>query len=185
MDMNRREIVESEAMDNGFVVDYTELTTTRALMLVDGDLKVIQVSPSASEAEKCCLLAEELGHYHTSAGNTVLSSKRCPLAYCIICRSEEKAMRWAIDRLITMRQLADALSKAPGSLWELADLLEVSEPFLERAIELFKLRHGLLYEGDDFVIMFEPLAVYLCDENRMIEVSTDLAEDQSLLEGLV
>ena len=70
--MHLYESMESEAMDDGIIVDYTELKTTKGLLLEEGTMRVIQLSHKVSFAERACLIAEQMGHYITSANNSAV-----------------------------------------------------------------------------------------------------------------
>ena len=147
--------LESDAKDEGIIVDYTELMATRALLLRDGDLEVIQICPSASYAERACLLAEELGHHFTSVGNTVIHPDSITLS-----RSEERAFRYSINRLLPLDRVAEALCKTPRSLHELAEDLGVTVDLLRHALVFWEATCGLYFEGEDYVLMFNPTGVY-------------------------
>jgi Zn-dependent peptidase ImmA (M78 family) len=153
--MHLYEGLESEAAAEGIIVDYTELKTTRALLLRDGDLEVIQICPSASYAERACLLAEELGHHFTSVGNTVIHPDPTTLS-----RSEERALRFAVERLLPLDRVTVALSKAPRSLHELAEDLGVTVDLLRHAMAFWEATRGLYAKGDDCVLKFDPTGVY-------------------------
>ena len=149
------EAMESAAMDEGIDIDYRELKATKGLLLEDGTMRVIQISPKVSYAERACLIAEELGHHFTSAGNTVIRPDPIRLS-----RSEERAFRYAVRTLLPFDRLVDALAKAPRMPYELAEDLQVTEDFLRRALAFWEQTYGLIYECDEYVILFCPLGVY-------------------------
>ena len=104
--MQEYEAMESAAMDDGIEIDYGELKAAKGLLLEDGTMKVIQISPKVSFAERACLIAEEQGHHFTSVGNTVIRPDPIALA-----RSEERALRYAIKKLLPLNRLVNALAK--------------------------------------------------------------------------
>jgi Zn-dependent peptidase ImmA (M78 family) len=76
--------------------------------------KVIALNKNLeTTAEKCCVLAEELGHYYTSAGNILDQSK-------IENRKQERRARtWAYQKLVPLDKLVLAYkegirTKGPG-----------------------------------------------------------------------
>ena len=74
------------------------------------------------------VLAEELGHHFTSAGNNIN-----PTNYfdkLTIAKCENKALRWACNFLVPIEELMVALRKNLPSIHELADELSVSNDIL-------------------------------------------------------
>ena len=71
-------------------LDLTEVDGLKGLCLDDN----IAIEKKLSQNEKNCILAEELGHYHTSFGNilnqTIISNRK----------QEHIARLWAYDKLI-------------------------------------------------------------------------------------
>ncbi len=103
--------------------------------------------------EKTCILAEEIGHYHTTAGNILDQSK-------VNNRKQEKrARRWAHEKLLPLESFVMAYLSGASGRHELADYLEVTEEFLLEAIEQYKEKYGLLAHWGNYIIYFEPLGV--------------------------
>lgn len=106
-----------------------------------------------TEKEKKCVLAEELGHHHTSYGDIVDQSK-------IENRKQErKARAWAYDKLIGVIGLVNSYKHGCKNKYEMAEYLNVSEQFLEDALKYYKEKYGLYYEIDNYIVYFEPLGV--------------------------
>ncbi|SET56524.1 protein of unknown function [Natronincola peptidivorans] len=104
--------------------------------------------------EKACVLAEELGHYHRTSGNILDQSK-------INNRKQElKARRWAIKKLIRVEQFIDAFDAGVRDRHELAEFLEVTEEFIDMAIEHFKGIYGYSHTIGNYTLFFSPLWVY-------------------------
>ncbi|MCC5910053.1 MAG: ImmA/IrrE family metallo-endopeptidase [Clostridiaceae bacterium] len=104
--------------------------------------------------EKSCILAEELGHYHTTTGNILDQSK-------IENRKQElKARRWAVKKLIRVEQFIDAFEAGVTNRYELAEFLDVTEEFIDTAIEHFQRVYGHSYTIGAYTIYFSPLCVY-------------------------
>ncbi|KYG88831.1 hypothetical protein A0U40_14100 [[Bacillus] sp. KCTC 13219] len=106
-----------------------------------------------SIVEKRCVLAEELGHYHTTVGNILDQTN-------IINRKQElKARGWAYEKLIPLSNIILAHKSHIINRYELAEFLNVTEEFLEAALDWYKSKYGLCVTIDNFTIYFEPLGV--------------------------
>ena len=106
-----------------------------------------------TEAEKNCILAEEIGHYLTSSGN-ILDQKNLSNL-----KQEKKAREWAYHNRISLDSLYKAFIKGAHNLFELASLLDVTEDFLHEAIMHFKSKYGMYFESDEYIVYFEPFGV--------------------------
>lgn len=107
----------------------------------------------STSVEKACVLAEELGHYHTSTGDILDQSK-------IENRKQEKqARKWAYKKLIPLPKFINAYNKGIDSKFELAEYLGVTEAFLLEAVKKYKEEFGLYTQVDRYTIYFEPLAI--------------------------
>ena len=103
-----------------------------------------------TDTEKKCILAEELGHYHTTVGNVLDQTS-------LDNRKQERTARiWAYDKLIGVTGLITAYKAGCKSLYEIAEHLSVSEPFLLEAIDIYKQKYGMYTTIDNYIIYFEP-----------------------------
>lgn len=103
--------------------------------------------------EKACILAEELGHYHTSAGNILDQTK-------IENRKQErKARAWAYKKLVPLSSIVQAYKEGISNYYELAEYLDVTEEFLNDALKWYQEKFGLCVPFDEHVIYFDPLRV--------------------------
>lgn len=107
-----------------------------------------------TRVEKACVLAEEIGHHQTSAGD-ILDQKNI-----INCKQELRARAWAYERLIPLSKIIQARNLHITNRYELADYLNVTEGFLEDAINWYKNKYGLFVRLNNFTIYFEPLSVF-------------------------
>lgn len=100
--------------------------------------------------EKTCVLVEEIGHHYTGAGNVLnLSFERN--------RKQERAGRlWAYDKLIGLSGIIQGYRSRCRNRHELAECLQVTESFLQEALDCYKEKYGPVAEIDGYVIMFEP-----------------------------
>ena len=104
-------------------------------------------------AERECVIAEEVGHYHLNYGDILDqrdTSKR---------KQELKAKRWAYSRLIPLTKLIDAYNKGVQARFELAEFLCVTEEFLAEALEYFRIKYGFYHDLNSYTIYFDPLYV--------------------------
>lgn len=151
--MNRyEELLQGETI---LVDDNAELPKgTKGLYVETSLAKVIIINKKVrSNKEKTCILAEELGHYHTSTGNILDQSK-------IENRKQElKARRWAVKRLIRVEQFIDAFNAGVRTRHELAEFLDVTEEFIETALDHFKGIYGYSHTIGEYTIIFNPLIV--------------------------
>ena len=112
-----------------------------------------------TETEKSCVLAEELGHYYTSSGDILDQSKPENR------KQEHRARLWAYNKMITMDKLANARKSGCRNRYEIAEYLDVTEEFLQEAIDSYKEIYGVGYhQYGDYLICFEPLNIYMMAE---------------------
>ena len=106
-----------------------------------------------TQAEKSCVLAEEIGHYHTSSGNILDQNK-------VESRKQEhRARLYGYNLKIGLTGLISAYEAGCGNLYEMAEYLDATEEYLKEAIDCYKSKYGLCTSIDNYIIYFEPLAV--------------------------
>lgn len=107
-----------------------------------------------NQAELVCVLAEELGHHHTSYGN-ILDQK------CLQKRKQERlAMNWAHRRLVPLISFISAFEAGVRNRHEFADLIGVTEKFLDNSIQYYLDKYGLCLPYDEkYIICFDPVGV--------------------------
>jgi|SRR5690625_2359480 len=111
--------------------------------------------------EKACVLAEELGHHHTSSGDILDQA-------CLGNKKQERLARsWAYKELIPLKKIIGAYKEGVKNKYELAEYLDVTEAFLIDALKRYKEEHGLYTNLGKYTIYFEPLGVLeLFDNNK-------------------
>ncbi len=134
--------------DNDLEVVECELPSKKLKGLYSDN--VIYLKPNMTEIEKRCILAEELGHYETSAGNILDYSNLNNW------KQEIKARNWAVDRLVTLDKLIDAYNQGVRDKYELAEYLSVTDDFLDYSITRLSQRFGVMVKCGDYVIYFKP-----------------------------
>jgi type II secretory pathway component PulC len=105
-------------------------------------------------AEKTCVLAEELGHHYTTAGN-ILDQK------VISNRKQEiKAKRWAVKRLVSLNNIIKAYEAGCRNQYEMAEYIGVTEDFLKDAFATYNAMYGKCKKRGNYIIYFDPPGVY-------------------------
>lgn len=108
-----------------------------------------------TESEKNCVLAEEIGHHYTSYGDILDQNNIKSI------KQEKRARNWGYEKLVRLSDLICAFEKGLRNKAELADYLNITEEFLEKAIEHYKEKYGICHEIDNYTIYFEPNLIIL------------------------
>lgn len=159
--MNRVEQLEQNAFDNDIDVVSYPFNSERIKGLYCDNVIAVNASAKMTLSEKTCVLAEELGHYHTTVGNILdqsLASNR---------KQELRARVWAYNHLIGLIGIIKAFEHHCDSLNSMADYLGVTEKFLEEALAYYKSKYGIYTYLDNYIIYFEPnlgvMKLFDCD----------------------
>lgn len=100
--------------------------------------------------EKGCVLAEELGHYHTTTGDILNQAD-------VQNRKQEiHARMWAYNRLVGLQGIISAYKAGCRNMYDMAAHLDVTEEFLQEALSCYKQKYGVCTRIDNYVIYFEP-----------------------------
>lgn len=103
-----------------------------------------------TEAEKKCVLAEELGHYETAVGditNQSLTSNR---------KQELRGRLIAYNKMVGLMGFIDAYQHHCHDLHEMAEYLDVTDAFLSETIDCYRAKYGSYAKLDNYVVYFEP-----------------------------
>lgn len=113
-----------------------------------------------TQAEKSCVLAEELGHYFTSAGNILDQTD-------IVNRKQEyRARLYGYNLQIGLRGIISAHTGSCRNLYEMADYLDVTEEYLKEALDCYQSKYGEYVKVNNYMIYFIPtLAVLRITDN--------------------
>ena len=103
-----------------------------------------------TSAEKACVLAEEMGHYHTSVGRILNQSDAENR------KQELRAREWAYDRQVGLIGIVESFRAGCQTLSEMAEYLEVTDEFLRDALERYRQKYGIYTTIDHYIIYFEP-----------------------------
>ncbi len=113
----------------------------------------IAIDKNLTEADKACVLAEELGHHATTYGNIIDQSS-------VMNRKQERRARvWAYYLMLQFEDIIRAYEHGCQSRYDIAEYLNISEEFLQDAINYYKDKYGAYVAYDNYFIYFEPLGV--------------------------
>lgn len=147
--MTKLELLEDEAYRNNIeIIDYPFKSERIRGLYCDGTVALSKSIDTCTE--KACILAEELGHYHTSTGNIIDQSS-------VGNRKQElHARTLAYNKMIGLIGIVNAYHRGCRTLYDIADYLEVTEEFLAEALQQYKSKYGTHTTIDHYVIYFEP-----------------------------
>lgn len=128
----------------------------KPLLANDGRIRGtnILIRQNMPDCQKACVLAEELGHYHTTVGDILDQSDVCNQ------KQERTARLWAYNKMITVDKLVAAKEAGCRNGYEIAEYLDVTEDFLQEAISCYQAKYGKGFQKDDYLILFEPFNIY-------------------------
>lgn len=113
-----------------------------------------------TQAEKSCVLAEELGHYFTSAGNILDQTDT------VNRRQEYRARLYGYNLKIGLTGIISAHTAGCRNLYEMADYLDVTEEYLKEALDCYQSKYGEYVKVDNYMFYFIPtLAVLEITDN--------------------
>lgn len=136
-----------EASNNGLVVREKALSSSDGLIYKN---RIAISDRLETSAEKACVLAEEIGHYHTAVGDIV------DLQNIENLKQEQKGRLHGYNRMIGLRGIIDAFNAGCQSRHEIAEFLEVTEEYLQEAIDCYTGKYGEYATLDNYIIYFIP-----------------------------
>ncbi len=106
-----------------------------------------------TQAQKSCVLAEEIGHHCTSSGDILDQTD-------IMNRKQEyRARLYGYNLKIGLTGLIRAYEAGCRNLFEMAEFLDCTEEYLREAIQCYRSKYGICVAVDNYIIYFEPFAV--------------------------
>lgn len=106
-----------------------EKNGSMSIMLEDGSCVVgMDASVRDGQVLERVHLGHELGHCATGSFYNIYAAMDCRQ------RHENKANKWAIQKLIPVDDLDDAVAEGCHEIWELADRFGVTEEFVRKAL---------------------------------------------------
>lgn len=103
-----------------------------------------------TQAQKADVLAEELGHYYTTAGRIVEGEELNSI------KQERIARLYAYDKRIGLSGIIQGYRNHCRNRYELAQELDVSEEFLAEALNCYREKYSPYVHLDGYTIVFEP-----------------------------
>lgn len=147
--MNSFERLEDEACKDGIDVVSRDFKSQRIKGLYC-DMTIGINKKIDTCAEKSCVLAEELGHHHTSVGNILDMND-------IRNRKQERQARlWGYNKLIGLTGIIKTFRAGCQSRHEIAEQLDVTEEYLQECIDCYRDKYGEYVEVDNYMICFIP-----------------------------
>lgn len=145
----------TEACEQGLIVK------EKPLKYNDGRIKGNKVAirkDIETTTEKACVLLEELGHHYTSSGNIL------DLSVVQNRKQERHARIWGYNKQIGLKGLINAYEHGCKNRHEIAEYLEVTESFLQEAVDCYYEKYGIFTQIDNYIIYFQPLAILSLQE---------------------
>ena len=131
--MTLMESLEEYALDRGVTVYHDmPLDTGSYSVCVNGKCAVAVTACPLTSAEKAVCLAHELGHCETGSFYNQYN------IYDLWGRHEYRANKWAIKRCIPKHDLMAAVRAGYTEPWELADIFDVTEAFIKKALFFYQ-----------------------------------------------
>ncbi len=146
--MNTYEELEQEAYDEGIEIDKVPFNGRIDGLYVDGNIAINENLETT--AERACVLVEELGHHHTTVGNII------DLSDSQNAKQERQARLWAYNRKIGLKGIISAYEHGCQNRYEIAEHLNVTDEFLQDAVECYRDKYGTLTMIDNYIIYFIP-----------------------------
>lgn len=110
--------------------------------------RIIIDTELVTDSEKRCILSEELGHHYKTVGDITDQTK-------IENRKQEIiARRWGYEKLVGIVDLINAYNHGCKNRYEIAERLNVTEEFLEEALEYYRCKYANGFKIDNLWIDF-------------------------------
>jgi len=151
--LNPFETLEQKTFDNNIRL-FTDRIPVNGLYYSDGDFRMITINRRLDTVpERCCVLAEELGHHFTTPVNLFTATKPQQDKY------ERKARKWAAMELLTLPRLVKASRQGINTIYELAECMGVTEAFLKYSLDILQDDYGPFVRYGGYIIYFDPLNI--------------------------
>ena len=123
--MTRYEQLLDEAYQGGLLVKEKPLQSGDGRILNN---RIAIRESLVGSAVKACVLAEELGHYYTTAGDIIDQADAANR------KQENVARRWAYEKILPLENILFAAQDGHVDIWDMAEYLDVDEAFLKDAL---------------------------------------------------
>lgn len=146
--MTYENLLQEAADENVYVIEDAPFQS-RADGLIRNDVIGINRTVRRS-TQRACVLAEELGHYHTTVGDIIDQSSDSNR------KQELRARLWSYNKLIGLHGIISGFEHHCRTIYEMAEYLGVTEEFFLEAMYCYRNKYGLFTRCDNYLIYFEP-----------------------------
>lgn len=147
--MNRYESLLDESYNKGITVKEVPLKSNSDGLYVNNKI-ALNKNRLNTRPEKSCVLAEELGHHYTSVGDILDLNNLDNL------KQEYQARLYSYNKLIGLMGIIKSFEAGCLDRYEIAEYLDVTEEFLEGALNCYKDKYGVSVDIDNYTICFVP-----------------------------
>ena len=156
--MNTYEELQDAACKDGIdVIDYPFETKRIKGLYCDGTVAIRK--DIDTQAEKSCVLAEELGHHYTTTGNILEQSTDV-----MNQKQEYRARLYGYNLRVGLIGIIKSYEALCRNLHEMAEYLDVPKDYLIEVIDCYRSKYGQYVAVDNYIIYFIPqLAVMRID----------------------
>ena len=148
--MNQYEKLVQEAAEDGITIEPSYRFKSERIKGLYCNGTVALNKNIETDTERACVLAEELGHYHTAVGNII------DMQDIRNVKQERQGRIWAYDKMIGLIGIIKAYERHCLNRCDMADFLGVTEVFLQDALDYYRQKYGCFVTVDHYVIYFEP-----------------------------
>lgn len=123
------------AEERGIDVDWYSMESVESLSIrLSSGKCAVAVDPwkLRTVSDENVKIAHELGHCETGSFYNLYSP------FDVQQKHENRADRWAIKKLVPKDELDKAVKQGNTELWELAELFDITEDFMRKAVEYYK-----------------------------------------------
>lgn len=153
MILDKYEELLDEAIENNITIfEHYDFSGTRIRGLYC-DSYVALSDTLETNAQKICILSEEMGHFYTSNGNII------DMSIPENIKQEHQARAWAYNKLVGLGGIISAYNAHCQNLYEAAEHLGITEEFLADALSYYRCKYGTFATIDNYIIYFNPTLV--------------------------
>ena len=143
--MTAYEVLLHEAYSLGLIVKEINLITRKGRCVgnriaIDKNIK--------TDAEKACILREEISHYKTTVGDITDQTQISNI------KQEKLARRISIEKLCSLERLVEAIRKGATNKYEIVAILDITDELFDEAIVYYTSKQKD-YITDDIILHFD------------------------------
>lgn len=146
--MTYENLLEEAANDDVYIIENANFKS-KAAGLIRGSVIGLNRNITTNR-KRSCVLAEELGHYHTTVGDIIGQSSVSDI------KQELRARAWAYNKMIGLSGIISAYEVGCRTLSDMAEHLDVTEDFLSDALRHYTDKYGICTQLDNYIIYFKP-----------------------------